>query len=117
MGGRGIRPGGRWWLEDCGNLSDGRVHHRRAWSWLESRLSKFGGGTSDTALQRGWYIDPDTGMPVRDLSRRYVVAMPQRSLALLRALLREACWVFRQKCIYLSVAGHVEFVEAGDEGG
>jgi hypothetical protein len=29
----------------------------------------------------------------------------------LRSLLRKACGVFQQKCIYLSVAGYVEFVE------
>jgi len=28
-----------------------------------------------------------------------------------RALLRDACDVFRQKCIYLSIAGKVELVE------
>jgi hypothetical protein len=30
----------------------------------------------------------------------------------LRALLKAACATFHQKCIYLAVAGRVEFVEA-----
>jgi hypothetical protein len=47
---------------------------------------------------------------VIDESRRYVVALPQDQVDELRALLREACTVFQQKCIYLSVAGYVEFV-------
>jgi hypothetical protein len=94
-----------------GNLSDGRAHPARAWAWLEDRLCEFGGATRATGLYEGWYLDRDTGEPVKDRSRRYVVALPRGSLGVLRALLREACKVFRQKCIYLSVAGHVEFVE------
>jgi hypothetical protein len=92
------------------NLSDGGLHGRKSWQWLENRLSEFGGATRDTALHAGWYLDPDTGERVRDLSRRHVVALPRAKVGRLRALLREACWVFRQKCIYLSVAGYVEFV-------
>jgi hypothetical protein len=91
------------------NLSDGRPHRRRCWRWLEEQLCQFGGATRDDALQKGWYLD--TGDPVRDDSRRYIVALARVDLGKLRVLLREACTVFRQKCIYLSVAGYVEFVE------
>jgi hypothetical protein len=94
------------------NLSDGRAHFPEAWRWLEQQLSDFGGGTRDSALQHGWYLDPDTGKRVTDRSRRYIVAIPRSRLGRLRSLLREAGWIFRQKCIYLSVAGHVEFVES-----
>ena len=93
------------------NLSDGKPHHRRVWIWLEDRLGDFGGLTRDTALHAGYYVDPDTEEAVKDLSRRYTVALPRKSIARLRGVLREACEVFQQKCIYLSVAGHVEFVE------
>jgi hypothetical protein len=48
---------------------------------------------------------------VQDDSRRYVVALQREAVGELRLLLREACSVFQQKCIYLSVAGYVEFVE------
>jgi hypothetical protein len=48
---------------------------------------------------------------VYDQSVRYQVAVPRNEVARLRSLLREACRVFAQKCIYLSVAGYVEFVE------
>jgi hypothetical protein len=92
------------------NLSDGRPHRRTDWQWLQDSLSEFGGATRDTGLHEGWYIDPDTGARVTDLSRRYTVAVPRKKLGRLRAVLREACRVFCQKCIYLSVAGHVEFV-------
>ena len=93
------------------NLSDARLHSTRAWAWLERSLCEFGGATRDTGLYEGWYVDPDTGQPVKDRSRRYLVALPRRKVGRLRGLLREACHVFRQKCIYLSVAGCVEFVE------
>jgi hypothetical protein len=99
------------------SLSDGKKHPRRAWVWLENSLEVFGGATRDTAFQEGWYRDRDTGERVEDLSRRYTVAVPRQGLAPLRTLLRVACGVFRQKCIYLSVAGQVEFVEGpSDEG-
>jgi hypothetical protein len=58
----------------------------------------------------GWYLDPDTGRRVEDSSRKFYVAVPRTQLFLLRSVLRDACGVFRQKCIYLSIAGHVEFV-------
>jgi hypothetical protein len=92
-------------------LSDGKSHKPRAWKWLEVRLEEFGGATRATALYSGWYRDPETGARVSDLSRQYVVAVPRPRLDKLRTLLREACEVFRQKCIYLSIAGKVEFVE------
>ena len=71
----------------------------------------FGGDTRSLERQEGWYQDPDTGERVTDLSHKYTVALPRAEVGRLRALLREACVQFAQKCIYLSVAGHVEFVE------
>jgi len=56
------------------------------------------------------YQDPDTGQRVQDQSRRYLVALPRKDVEKLREVLREACVVFQQKAIYLSVAGEVEFV-------
>lgn len=91
-------------------LSDGRRHGRLAWAWLHEELNQFGGGTRSRGLYVGWYLDPDTGKRVEDLSRKYFVAVPNRNLRQLWALLRRACDVFGQKCIYLSVAGPVEFV-------
>ena len=66
----------------------------------------------DPGLVEGVYKDPVTGQPVLDKSRRYVVALPQRELDRLRGYLREVGAVFKQKVVYLSVAGNVEFVEA-----
>jgi hypothetical protein len=93
------------------NLSDGALHRAPAWEWLDDRLFEFGGATRANALYEGWYLDPDTRKPVSDLSKKYVVAVAPSRVRRLRALLREACVVFCQKCVYLSVAGHVEYVE------
>jgi hypothetical protein len=97
------------------NLSDGKTHQSRAWKWLRRRLYDFGGATRSLERQEGWYRDPDTGERITDLSHRYTVALPRAELGQLRALLREACVVFAQKCIYLSVAGYVEFVEGPND--
>jgi hypothetical protein len=96
-------------------LSDGKPHRRPAWAWLEAGLSAFGGGTRAPQLYQGWYLDRQTGARVDDRSRKYFVALPRGRLEELRALLRQACEVFAQKCIYLSVAGRVEFVEGGSD--
>jgi hypothetical protein len=91
-------------------LSDGKAHLTTAWAWLEQELLAFGGMTR-ASDHEGWYLDPDTGERVSDRSRKYMVAVPQARVEELRRLLRQACARFAQKCIYLSVAGYVEFVE------
>ena len=57
-----------------------------------------------------------TGIPTRnsrcaDLSTKYVVAIPAERIDELRSLLSVACFSFQQKCIYLNVAGQVEFIQ------
>jgi len=99
-------------------LSDGKLHRRPAWKWLDDQLMKFDGATRALELYEGWYPDPDTGKRVKDRSRKFWVALPVGGIAPLRSMLKEACRVFHQKCIYLSVAGHVEFVKGPyDESG
>jgi hypothetical protein len=92
-------------------LSDGEEHAAEAWLWLQDQLFPFGGATRAIELYEGWYEDRDTGQRVTDLSRRYVVAVPAGKVKALWQVLRQACGVFQQKCIYLSVVGQVEFVE------
>lgn len=96
------------------NLADGAVHSIKAWAWLEERLTDFGGATRSPGTYEGWYHDPDTGEKVTDRSRKYTVAVARSRVRKLQTLLREACEVFQQKCIYLSVAGQVEFIEGHD---
>jgi hypothetical protein len=92
-------------------LSDGKPHATRTWRWLEEELLVFGGMTRAPGLHTGEYLDRDTGRRVPDRSRGYTVAVLRPRVQELRQLLRKACGKFQQKCIYLSVAGRVEFVE------
>lgn len=93
-------------------LSSGELHSAMEWEWLEDQLwQKFGAGTEAPGLYTGFYPDPDTGERVSDESRRYIVALADDRLDDLRDLLRECCDVFSQKCIYLSIAGEVEFIQ------
>lgn len=100
-------------------LSDDQRHSSEVWEWLDDKLFElFGGRTLTPGLHEGFYQDPDTGEKVSDRSYKYTVALPRRRLKQLRTLLSEACEVFAQKSIYLSVAGQVEFIEArGNESG
>lgn len=95
------------------NLSDGEMHLADDWEWLDDELfDHFSGGTIAPGLYEGFYRDPDTQERVTDKSFKYEVALPESHLDELRALMATACVKFQQKCIYLSVAGQVEFIEA-----
>ena len=95
------------------NLSDGAYHEDKTWDLLDLELfDRFGGGTMAPGLYRGFYMDPDTKQRVGDESHRFIVALPESELEQLRLFLRAVCVMFGQKCIYLSVAGRVEFIEA-----
>lgn len=93
------------------NLTDGSDHPPVVWDWLENELhERFGGLTVAHGTQRGSYVDPDTQERVGDQSFKFTVAVAESRLTELRRLLSAACVFFEQKCIYLSIAGHVEFV-------
>jgi hypothetical protein len=95
------------------NLSDGVPHPQEAWDWLANELyDRFSGCTVAPGEYHGSYQDPDTGQKVADRSYRFIVAIPRRQVSRLREVLAGACIIFAQKCIYLSIAGKVEFVEA-----
>lgn len=94
------------------SLSDGKLHSARCWRWLNEELfDAFGGRTLAPGEYAGAYRDPDTKKHVEDASRKYIVALPKSRVSFLRDLLRRACCAFQQKCIYLNVAGRVEFIE------
>ncbi|SRR5260370_38405504 len=93
-------------------LSDGRAHKKKAWEWLEGELyGAFKGGTAAPGWYDGFYEDPDTHEMMCDRCRKYIVALRAAQVAELRRFLQQACEVFQQKMIYLSIAGRVEFVE------
>jgi hypothetical protein len=93
-------------------LSDGELHFPEAWAWLRDQLhDRFGGVTFAPGLYEGSWKKPVTGEVVSDQSRRYIVAVPSEQLDGVREILTSACKVFCQQCIYLSIAGQVEFIE------
>jgi hypothetical protein len=95
------------------NLSDGQLHDPGMWDWFTNELhERFGAQTAAPGLYVGSYEDPDTHERVTDESFKYIVAVEEPRMGELRQLLSAACVLFQQKCIYLSVAGRVEFVEA-----
>ena len=94
------------------DLSDGLLHSPTEWEWLVSELrSQFGGATKSPGFHTGFYTDSDTGQQVTDESRQFVVAVNRKELDSVHNLLQQACVHFHQKCIYLSIAGEVEFIE------
>lgn len=99
------------------DLSDGDLHPTDAWQWLADEIFVlFGGGTIAPGLWEGFYTDPDSGARIADESRKYIIAIPPDEFDTLRNLLAECCRVFHQKCIYLSIAGEVEFITNPDTG-
>jgi hypothetical protein len=100
------------------NLADGQPHEPELWEWLKIELyDKFRGGTVAPGWHRGFYEDEDTQQRVDDESRKYTVAVAESRLDELRSFLSGVCVLFAQKCIYLSVAGHVEFIEPAEPAG
>jgi hypothetical protein len=99
---------------DC-EVSDGLEHEVEEWEWLDTELFlRFDGGTLAPGLYSGFYRDPDTGQRVNDESHKFIVAVTESKVDQIREMLAAACVRFEQKCIYLSVAGRVEFIEASD---
>jgi hypothetical protein len=104
--------------------SDRKVHSPVVWRLLQDAIHVLFKGLSgperfllvrDVELVPGSYTEEATGNRIHDESRRYTVAIPEGQLEILRGLLRKAARTFDQKCIYLSVAGAVEFVTATSE--
>lgn len=106
--------------------SDRQPHAPILWRLLQDGLLRlFGGFTGpDTVLYyrhrepaRGIWSPAVGEMPVEDLSRKYVVAVPQERIDELRALLRRVGNSFDQRAIYLEVAGYAELLEVQPEDG
>jgi hypothetical protein len=70
------------------------------------------GVLSHLVTKKGFIAILTPGNRVDDGLIKFTVAVADERLDEFRSLLRAACLFFGQKCIYLSVAGHVEFVES-----
>ena len=97
------------------DIADGLMHEPVAQDWLRYRLlTCFGGCTVAPGLYSGMWRVPKTGRVISDQSHRFVVAVPDGELGVLRDLLAEACHVFAQQCILVEIAGRIEFIEASE---
>jgi len=105
--------------------SDKQPHQPVAWDLLVNEVRRvFPAGHSGPetfyrgdALVPGEYEESPGTPPVKDVSRRYILAIPEAKVNDLRLLLRMAAHTFDQQAIYLSVAGSVEFVVPTDDDG
>ena len=97
-------------------VSDGGEHEKWLWTWLDSELfGRFGGATQAPGLYRGFDVDPDTKQRVDDECLKFFVALDESRVDDLRQLLKGACFMFQQKCVYLNVGGRVELVMFDNE--
>jgi len=106
--------------------SDRLPHAPILWRLLQDALLRVVGGFTgpETVLcyrhretTRGVWSPAVGEMPVEDLSRKYVAAVPQERIDELRALLRRVGNSFDQRVMYLEVAGYAEFLEVQPEDG
>jgi hypothetical protein len=106
--------------------SDRQPHAPILWRLLQDALLRlFGGFTGpetvlyyrnrDTA--RGHWSPAEGEMPVEDLSRKYVAAVPEERIEDLRALVRRIGNSFDQRAMYLEVAGYAELLTVRPEDG
>ena len=99
-------------LTEDPEVGSGELHRSERWDALRRGLLRLAGGWSREALPvAGEWLDPATGRLVADESYRFVVAIEESELPRLRRFLAAASVAFRQKTIYLSIAGSVEFIE------
>ena len=105
--------------------SDKKPHQPSAWALLvnEIRLVFPAGHTGPETFYRGdalvpgEYEDCPQDPPIKDVNRRYLLAIPEGKVDELRLLLRKAANTFDQEAMYLSVRGYVEFVSATESDG
>ena len=105
--------------------SNKEPHQPSAWTALGNEIRRVfaAGHTGPETFYRGdslvpgEYEDCPEAPPIKDESRRYLLAIPETKVEDLRRLLRKAANTFDQKAMYLAVRGYVEFVTATEADG
>lgn len=93
-------------------IGNGRLHPATRWTQFQGKLyTTFDAWGLAPGCYKGSYKNPDTGLEVSDLSRKYILAVPKRDLKKLKILLKKEGVIFRQKYIYFEAAGKVELLE------
>lgn len=103
-------------MHEDNDIGNSRLHPATRWKQFQRKLFiTFGAWTLAPGNYKGSYKDPDTGLEVRDLSRKYILAVPKKELKRLKDLLKEEGVIFRQKFIYFEAAGKVELLRINYE--
>lgn len=97
--------------------SDRKPHPPVLWRLLQDALLRRFGGVTGPETVRGIWSLGEGEEPVKDVSRKYTVAVPAERMDELRDLLRRAANSFDQRVIHLEVAGYAETLEAKPEEG
>ena len=93
-------------------LGNGDLHHYYKLEKLNRELFlRFGCWTLSPGIYGGEYPDPDSGEPVHDKSRQYIIALEEEKIPELREYLKTVAVAFRQKVIYFFNGKEVEFIE------
>jgi len=99
-------------LHEDKDIGNNKLHPVTRWVQFQRKLyAVFGAWTMAPGDYKGIYKDPQTGMEVKDISRKYILAIPKKDLKRLKEFLKREGVIFRQKWIYLEAAGKVELLE------
>ncbi len=103
-------------LHEDKDIGNGRLHPETRWKQFQRKLyNAFGAWTLAPGNYKGSYEDPETGLEVSDLSRKFILAVPKKDLKRLRDFFKKEGAIFRQKYIYFEAAGKVELLEVNYE--
>ena len=68
-------------LHENKDIGNARLHPRTCWTQFQRKLYvAFGAWTLPPGHYKGSYKDPDSGREVTDVSRKYILAVPERDL-------------------------------------
>lgn len=103
-------------IHEDASVGSGDLQPYYRWENLQRDLfMMFEGWTLSPGLYEGVTQDPDTGKPVRDRSKRYVIALEEEQVSRLRQYLEtEVAVNFKQKVIYFFNGREVEFVKSAE---
>lgn len=103
-------------IHEDADVGSGDVQPYYRWENLQKDLlTMFGAWTLSPGLYEGEYSDPDTGKPIRDKSKQYIVALGEERIHELKQYLKESVAVnFRQKVIYFFNGREVEFIKSAE---
>ncbi len=88
----------------------GDLHPYSKFEQLEKELFVAFDGWTDGGVVQGCWKDPDTGKPVYDRSKKYIMAIEQNDVPKLRRFLKKVKNSFGQKALYFEAMGIVEFI-------